>query len=114
MNLYAIIPILTSADTAVSAAFYQQLGFHVNANYEGYLTLGIEEVELHIMQHEAEVREPRSVYCRVRGVDAWYEKAKALGAQYVLGEPKDMPYRIREFSIRDPHGNVLHLGENIE
>jgi uncharacterized glyoxalase superfamily protein PhnB len=50
------------------------------------------------------------VYVAVEGdVDAHYERAKAAGAE-VVREPTDQEYGSRDYSVRDPEGNVWSFG----
>lgn len=57
--------------------------------------------------------EPRKssigIYVVVGDPDATYESAKAAGAA-VVREIEDMDYGSREFSVRDPEGNLWSLG----
>jgi uncharacterized glyoxalase superfamily protein PhnB len=50
-----------------------------------------------------------SIYVIVEDPDAVYERAKAAGAG-VVRELQDMDYGSREFSARDPEGNVWSFG----
>jgi uncharacterized glyoxalase superfamily protein PhnB len=50
------------------------------------------------------------VYVAVEGdVDAHYERAKAAGAE-VVREPTDQDYGSRDYSVRDPEGNIWSFG----
>jgi uncharacterized glyoxalase superfamily protein PhnB len=50
-----------------------------------------------------------SLYVIVEDPDALYERAKAAGAE-ITREPQDTDYGSREFSARDPEGNVWSFG----
>ncbi len=50
-----------------------------------------------------------SVYIAVDDVDALHERAKAAGAEIVYG-PKDQDYGSRDFTARDPEGNLWSFG----
>ena len=52
---------------------------------------------------------PSSLYVIVDDPDAVHERAKAAGAE-ITREPQDMDYGSREFSARDPEGNVWSFG----
>jgi uncharacterized glyoxalase superfamily protein PhnB len=43
------------------------------------------------------------------GIVALYDSAKAAGAEIVL-EPTDQDYGSRDFSVRDPEGNIWAFG----
>ena len=49
------------------------------------------------------------VYCAVDDVDALYERARAAGADIAL-EPMDTDYGSRDFTARDPEGNLWAFG----
>jgi uncharacterized glyoxalase superfamily protein PhnB len=49
------------------------------------------------------------VYCAVQDVDALYERARAAGADIPL-EPTDTDYGSRDFTARDPEGNLWAFG----
>ena len=49
------------------------------------------------------------VYCAVEDVDALYERARAAGAEVPL-EPMDTDYGSRDFTVRDPEGNLWAFG----
>jgi uncharacterized glyoxalase superfamily protein PhnB len=50
-----------------------------------------------------------SLYVIVEDPDALHERAKAAGAE-ITREPQHMDYGSREFSARDPEGNVWSFG----
>jgi uncharacterized glyoxalase superfamily protein PhnB len=50
-----------------------------------------------------------SVYVAVDDVDALLERARAAGAEIVYG-PRDQDYGSRDFSARDPEGNLWSFG----
>ena len=45
----------------------------------------------------------------VEDADAHYERAKAAGAE-IAAEPTDQVYRSRDYSARDPEGNLWSFG----
>jgi uncharacterized glyoxalase superfamily protein PhnB len=50
-----------------------------------------------------------SLYVVVADPDAHHARAQAAGAQ-VVRELEDMPYGSREYSVRDPEGNLWSFG----
>ena len=50
-----------------------------------------------------------SVYIAVDDVDALVERAREAGAEIVYG-PKDQDYGSRDFTARDPEGNLWSFG----
>lgn len=51
----------------------------------------------------------QSVYVVVDDVDAHYARAKGAGAE-IFREPEDQDYGGRDYSARDPEGNVWSFG----
>lgn len=49
------------------------------------------------------------VYVAVDEVDPLYERATGAGAEVIM-EPTDQDYGSRDFSVRDPEGNVWAFG----
>jgi uncharacterized glyoxalase superfamily protein PhnB len=49
------------------------------------------------------------VYCAVNDVDALYERARTAGADIAL-ELTDTDYGSRDFTVRDPEGNLWAFG----
>ena len=49
------------------------------------------------------------IYCAIDDVDALYERARAAGADVPL-EPMDTDYGSRDFTVRDPEGNLWAFG----
>jgi uncharacterized glyoxalase superfamily protein PhnB len=54
-------------------------------------------------------RETQSPYIMVEDVDSLFERAKAAGAEIVMG-PTDQPYGSRDFICRDPEGHLWSFG----
>lgn len=50
-----------------------------------------------------------SLYAVTDEVDPLFERAKAAGAEVIM-EPTDQDYGSRDFSVRDPEGNVWAFG----
>jgi predicted enzyme related to lactoylglutathione lyase len=48
----------------------------------------------------------------VRDADAYDQEVVARGAEVIV-EPADRPYHMRDFSIRDPNGVVLVIGQDL-
>jgi hypothetical protein len=112
MRLLSTIPIFVSTDLLRTQAFYHQVGFATHTLYPDYLTLHRDGVELHVQLRKPADLHPRTLYMRVEKVDAWFLAMKQqLDERHFLSAPTDQFYGIREFSLHDPDGNVLHIGE---
>ena len=46
-------------------------------------------------------------------VDSYYERIKKLGAEIILGPPRDQPWGMREIHVRDPNQHVIRFGQGI-
>lgn len=112
------IPILPSRSLKDTLAFYQRLGFdgtiHTHGDY-AILTRGA--VELHFFTHR-ELRPSESIagcYLRVSDVES-IDRAFASAGLPRTGIPRqdvieDKPWRMREFAIVDPDGNLIRIGQ---
>lgn len=96
------------------AAFYRQLGFEVEA-WDGsyaWVTSGGEEV-LHLARPDGFDPEANRAagYFHVQDAAAWHRAMAESGIE--LAPLVDEPWGMREFSLRDPAGNLLRVGQNI-
>ena len=114
-QLAAAAPVLTVADATKSAEYYRdQLGFRV-AFTDGepvyYAIVERDDVRIHLMTAETAKRQTGqgSVYIFVHDVDALHIEFTTRGAR-IVGPPKDYPYGMRDFNVRDLDGNDLCFG----
>ena len=115
------VPILPSRDAAVTAEFWQRLGFRVvNAMPDGdpYLIAVRDGAELHFA-HLPDVdpaTNQAACYIHVSDVDAVHAEWAALGLPSEgpgsLGAPTQMPWGLREAWLTDPDGTVVHMGSS--
>lgn len=120
--LTSICPIFPSADFAVTAAFYEKLGFRVSALYEeeGYLILMRDEVEVHFFRDGSldPAKSNFSAFVRVTNARELSDKFQKL-ALPSTGIPRvtlaeDKPWGVCEFAIVDPDGHLLRVGHVLE
>jgi catechol 2,3-dioxygenase-like lactoylglutathione lyase family enzyme len=120
MPEYAV-PILPRRDLRETLAFYERLGFeNRDAPPEewDYLILGRGRVELHFVA--APDTDPRgtaaSCFVHVPDADRVYDEWQKAGAAddaetgSRLEAPTDTDYRMREFALVDPSGNLVRVG----
>jgi predicted enzyme related to lactoylglutathione lyase len=112
-QFYQGAPVLLVPDVAATAAFYRSaLGFKSDPGAETpeYTVVWRDNAALHLARGEQAPRGVR-VFFWVRDVNALYEDVIRQGA--VIDVPiETRPYGIRDFSIRDPNGIVVVLGQD--
>jgi predicted enzyme related to lactoylglutathione lyase len=112
-QFYQGAPVLLVPDVAATAAFYRSvLGFKSDPGAETpeYTVVWRDNAALHLALGE---RAPTGVrvFFWVRDVTALYEDVIRQGA--AIDVPiETRPYGIRDFSIRDPNGIVVVLGQD--
>jgi hypothetical protein len=112
MPLNTAIPILAFLELKSSVAFYEQLGFEVNAKWEEYLMCKRDHIEIHLWKtNDPEVPKNTGCYVRVNEIYTFYEECKQLQIVHPNGPLKDQPWGMRQFSILDNSGNIINFGE---
>lgn len=112
--LKTAIPILASLNALQTIEFYtKKLGFTFHANWDGYLILSRDGVFIHFWP-TADEAVPKSTGCyvNVTAVDDLYALYKAQDVIHPNGALKTMHWEMRQFSILDNNGNILHFGES--
>ncbi|WP_316802068.1 VOC family protein [Pedobacter nototheniae] len=113
--LKAATPILASLNADETIKFYiEKLGFTFHNNWDGYLILSKDEIGLHFWPTEDEsIPKNTGCYIYVTHVDELYADYQKQGVIHPNGKVKDMPWEMRQFSILDNNGNIIHFGEDI-
>lgn len=113
--LQAAVPILASLKADETIEFYtQKLGFTFHSNWDGYLIFSKDNVQIHLWPTEDEsIPKNTGCYVNVTAVDEWYAVLKPLGIIHPKGDLKSMPWGMRQFSILDNNGNIIHFGEDV-
>lgn len=112
-----IIPKLPMRDKNVTKAFYiDKLGFKEIGNYEAYLMVRKDKIEIHFFEFKE--LNPKvnygQVYIRANGIDDFYQtllddKIKI----HPNGKLESKPWGQKEFSLLDPDTNLLTFGQNV-
>lgn len=119
MQLDIAIPMLPSKNMEQTEVFYRALHFVLAYRHpapDSYLILRHEPIELHFFEWPglAPADNNTGCYLRVSDADAWYALAREqgfAGSGFPAVMPiRDTPWRMREFSIIDPSGNLLRIG----
>ncbi|WP_439817469.1 bleomycin resistance protein [Zavarzinia sp. CC-PAN008] len=105
------IPILASLNIRESRDFYVgRLGFALVYEDAAYLIVRRDEMELHFWLTD-DRRFPENTGCYIRGgqVADLYAEFSARGVER-LSKFELRPWDMKEFTLHDPHGNLLRFG----
>lgn len=98
--------------------YVQKLGFSVfgNADYDGYLMLEKEGIQLHFFEHTT--LDPKEnygqVYIRTNDIDGLYQSLLDGNVDiHPAGHLQVKPWGQKEFALLDPDNNLLTFGESI-
>lgn len=112
-------PILPAHDIAITRAFYESLGFTAWYHSSDYEIVTRGNLYVHL-EHHADLEPDKnrsSCYWRVVDADRLYQEFTALGLPSDgiprLTEPQDEPWGMREFTVKDPSGNLIRIGHNL-
>jgi catechol 2,3-dioxygenase-like lactoylglutathione lyase family enzyme len=113
------IPTLPCRSVSVATAFYRQLGFEggAHAYNSQYAIFTRGAIELHFFTHRELVPAESSAGCyiRVQDVESLYKACSVSGLPSSgiprLDSIENKPWGLREFSIVDPDGNLLRIGQ---
>lgn len=113
--LQTAVPILASLNADETIKFYtEKLGFAFHNNWDGYLIFSRDEIEIHLWPTtNEEIPKATGCYVRVTEVDELFAAYKEQGVVHPNGLLKNMPWGMRQFSILDNNGNIIHFGEDI-
>ena len=113
--LKTAVPILASLNTEETIKFYtEKLGFTFHNNWDGYLIFSKDDINIHLWPtNDPEVPKATGCYINVTEVDKLFADYKAQGVVHPNGTLKNMPWEMRQFSILDNNGNIIHFGEDI-
>mgnify|MGYP003574939633 FL=1 len=113
--LQTAVPILASLNAEETIQFYtEKLGFTFHNNWDGYLIFSKDEIEIHLWPTTDEaIPKATGCYVRVTEVDELFVAYKEQGVVHPNGTLNNMPWGMRQFSILDNNGNIIHFGERI-
>ena len=119
MGVLGVIPVVKVDDLDKALDFYTSaLGFHETFRWGDppfYAGVSIEvpdqatQSALHLNQ-TADEPGRGELYVSVDDVDAAFSRVQAAGVAIEV-ELKDQPYGMRDFSVRDPAGNFVTVGQ---
>lgn len=115
--LTSIHPKLPMRDKAATKAYYtQQLGFTLIGDYDDYLMVRKDAVEIHFFAHKEldPDHNDGQVYIRTDAIESLYQKLlDRKVAIHPNGHLQEKPWGQREFSLLDPDKNLLTFGQGI-
>ena len=113
--MQSTVPILNSLGESETVKFYpEKLGFTFYSSWEGYLIFGRDDVFIHLSPCEwPHIAENTGCYVNVTEVEKLYEEYLPLGIVHPEGPLKEMPWEMKQFSILDNNGNIIHFGESL-
>ncbi len=113
MPLLAATPILAFLDQEKTVSFYEKLGFECNANWKDYLMFQRDNISIHLWLCDDEnIPKNTGCYIYVNEIDALYKECQYLGIIHPNGKLESKPWNMRQFSILDNSGNIIHFGQS--
>jgi catechol 2,3-dioxygenase-like lactoylglutathione lyase family enzyme len=114
--LQTAVPILASLNSQETIDFYtQKLGFTFHSNWDGYLIFSRDNISIHLWPtDDGEIPKNTGCYINVTEVDKLYAAYQPQGVIHPNGPLKVMPWGMKQFSILDNNGNLIHFGERLE
>ncbi|TCD27477.1 VOC family protein [Pedobacter psychrodurus] len=108
-------PILASLNAEETIKFYtEKLGFTFHNNWDGYIILSKDEISIHLWPtNDESIPKNTGCYIYVTAVDELYVEYTKQDVVHPNGKLKNMPWGMRQFSILDNSGNIIHFGEDI-
>ena len=112
-----INPKLPMRNKSVTRNYYvNQLGFQEIGDYEGYLMVKKDSIEIHFFEFKD--LDPKEnygqVYIRTNDIDGLYKSMLDNKTKiHPNGALKSLPWGQREFALLDPDNNLLTFGQSI-
>ena len=105
------VPVLPVSDLVRSIAFYESLGFAVEATYDQYAIVNFEGAEVHLVRMDGIDPENTMSGAYLRVDDATDVHRRWIGAGAREIQPvTPQPYGITEFATEDLDGNLWRVG----
>lgn len=115
MPILQAIPILAYLDKEDTLNFYRSLGFTCHGDWDGYIICRRDEIEIHLWKcDDPGIPKNSGCYLRVSGIDLLYAEFQPLNCIHPHGKMENKPWGMRQFSILDNSGNIIHFGSPTE
>ena len=107
-------PIVSVRDLPVVQQFYERLGFAPAYRFPAdgeatFVTMTRDDATIGIAASDDPATNRFAYWIYVDDVDASFARLRAGGAE-VVRQPHDEPWGERVASVRDPDGNLVHIG----
>lgn len=114
MALLTAAPILAFLNKEETITFYTQIGFECNANWDGYLMFKRDNISIHLWQcNDENIPKNTGCYVYVDQIQDLYQELSNLNFIHPNGKLETKPWGMKQFSILDNSGNIIHFGQNI-
>ena len=114
MPLLTATPILAFLDLKETVSFYKKLGFECNDNWEEYLMCHRDSISIHLWKcNDESIPKNTGCYIYVSEIELLYKEFTALNIIHPNGKLEDKPWGMRQFSILDNSGNIIHFGQSL-
>ena len=111
-------PILRVEDADRAIAFYTSIGFAENWRHQFeedwpvFASIGRDDIQLFLSEHTGDGVFGVHLFVRVSDVDTFHAACVDAGVT-VATAPADMPFGVRQMSLKDADGNILIFGQPI-
>ncbi len=113
MHINSFAAVVTVSNLEAALRYYVDvLGFREDFRFGNYAGIERDVCRIHLSQQgnpNAGTPGSGAVYIFCDEVDAYFAEITSRGAR-VDAEPKDYPYGLRDFVVRDPDGNMVTFG----
>jgi hypothetical protein len=114
MSLLKATPILAYLDQEKTINFYTKLGFECNANWDGYLMFKRDHINIHLwLCNDESIPKNTGCYVNVDEIDTLYMEYIDLQIVHPNGPLEIKPWGMKQFSILDNSGNIIHFGQDL-
>lgn len=113
--LQKAVPILASLDAQQTIEFYTtKVGFSFGSNWDGYIVFSRDDIHIHLWPtHDESVSKNTGCYVNVTNVDLLCREYEAHGIKHPNGKLETKPWLMRQFSVLDNNGNIIHFGQDV-
>lgn len=109
-----LTPQLPVADVVKSQEYYRDvLGFEIGFLWEdSYGAVSQGDLDIFFSKYDRPHLRGTVLCIIVDDPDRAYEELRSRGAQ-IVDEIETKPWRVREFTVRDPNGHLLRMGHGV-